>query len=698
VRLPYRITTAALMGLALVTPARAGRLDDLVAKLGGSNEAARSLARQLLPREGAAAVPKILPLLGRDDPNVWNAAFQTLADLANEVSMPGREAERADVAACLMTLVGPDQPEELKHRGLRLLPIVLPDKFDVSPIARLLDEPRLREKARVALEEAGTSSACVALREHLGKSDPAFTVALLNALGRLEDPGSLDAIRGLAKAGAATVRVAAARALAWTGEPGDLGLERVTLVSADAANKPEAVDAVLRQLITIARKPERRGLAVEAYKELVKSGEGVEKDAALAGLGRIGDASSVATVLDAIKQAEPPTLLVGIAALRTMPGDDVTQALVAAYPDLSPGLKARLISALGARKHAAVVPLLAAASESADVPTRQAAIEALGQTGLPESLAQLVKLISARGPDGKERAVPAGVLLSLADALLEKGDHGNAGQAFLKALLGTRPGDTKPRQRALEGIASCPLPEAADAVRSAAREKELREPVTRALLAVAGALVSKGDNTRAIELYEIVRGMNPSTEVVQALVKGMAAAGSSADLRGLLGTVSRWYVIGPFELGPKHEGWNIAYVGEPDVSMVARFMAGKRRVQWTPVVSTEANGHIDLRKTVGNRDLCVGYAYAEIIVDKPTDAVLLLGVDDSERIWVNGQKVFEQFVARGFTPDEDKVPVRLNAGTNKILLKIYQNGMGWEFCVRIVAPDGRPVSFMQKAE
>ena len=40
----------------------------------------------------------------------------------------------------------------------------------------------------------------------------------------------------------------------------------------------------------------------------------------------------------------------------------------------------------------------------------------------------------------------------------------------------------------------------------------------------------------------------------------------------------------------------------------------------------------------------------------------------------------------------------LEAGTNKIVLKLYQNTQGWEFCVRIVTADGLPVPFKQKSE
>jgi len=38
------------------------------------------------------------------------------------------------------------------------------------------------------------------------------------------------------------------------------------------------------------------------------------------------------------------------------------------------------------------------------------------------------------------------------------------------------------------------------------------------------------------------------------------------------------------------------------------------------------------------------------------------------------------------------------ASASKILLKLYQNTQGWEFCVRIVTADGQPVPFKQESE
>jgi hypothetical protein len=357
----------------------------------------------------------------------------------------------------------------------------------------------------------------------------------------------------------------------------------------------------LRLLHAMSLNPAHRDAAAAAYLELLSGAQGTEKDGVLAGLGRTAGASAVPAIVAAIRDAEAPTLLVGMNALRAIPGSEVTRALVSAFPGLPPRAQAALLPVLGARRDVGALPVLAEIARSGTPDQRDLALEALGGTGLKQAL----DLLAAEAKAGDQ-------------------SHRARAQAVMDRL--------------------------------AARVRE--------------------------EQARAERG----------------AGGPETDLQGLLGIVGRWWVVGPFELGEKNEGWEIPHIGEPQISLIARYMAGKTRREWKRVVAQDAHGKIDLRAAIANRDNCIGYAYAEVVVEKPTDAVLLLGVDDSEKIWVNGAKVFEQFTARGLEVDQDKVPVRLKAGANSILLKIYQNTQGWEFCLRITTPDGRPLAFHQKAE
>jgi HEAT repeat protein len=118
----------------------------------------------------------------------------------------------------------------------------------------------------------------------------------------------------------------------------------------------------------------------------LKSDKTLDKDAALSALGRFGNAACVAPIFAAIKDAHNPTHANGIAALRKLQGEDVTHAIVAAYPDLPPELQLEIIPVLGDKKHAMVVPILKDAAGSKDAEFRTAALTALGEAGQADGL------------------------------------------------------------------------------------------------------------------------------------------------------------------------------------------------------------------------------------------------------------------------------------------------------------------------
>lgn len=685
-------TVLIVFGL-LATVARGGDVDRLVADLAGKDEPARSLARQYLPREGSAIVPKVVPLLRSDDAAVWNAASNVLADLANEVAIPGREADRAVLASAVLGLLAPGEPAAVKLRALRLIPVVVGPGHDVALAAALLDDAELHEKARVALAEAGTPEARAALRDRLRTAKPDAVAAYLDALAQLRDAETVSIAAGLTRSDQPQVRAAALRALAWTGDPAHLEAAKAVVASADAAHRSDVADGLIRLLAAMSRDAAQQSAARAAYLELLATGQGVERDAALAGLGRIGDATTVAPVLAAIGANEPPTRLVGLAALRAMPGPEVTKVLVEVFPAQPVERKAELLGVFAGRRDAAALPLLTQAAS--DPALRATALRALGEIALPEAVDPLVAAVQAgQGPD---REAAQASLEALAQSL--RGSRPDvAGYAYSVLFDTTAPDAKDLRRRAVEGLTACPVPQGLGAARAVATDPGLATSPNALLMGVAGALTAADRKAEAIELYEVVKTSNPPAALIPELVKGLTAAGAEADARGLLGAVTRWWVVGPFDLGDNNEGWNSTLVDEPNVNVVGRYMSGKSRVQWKPVESTDPNGKIDLLANVSKREKVVGYAYAEIQVDSPIDATLLLGSDDGAKIWVNGAPAFDLFTSRGLTIDQDRVPVKLQVGTNKLLLKVHQNVLGWEFCVRLVDAEGRPIAFTQKAE
>ncbi|MCI0514959.1 glycosyl hydrolase-related protein [candidate division KSB1 bacterium] len=84
-------------------------------------------------------------------------------------------------------------------------------------------------------------------------------------------------------------------------------------------------------------------------------------------------------------------------------------------------------------------------------------------------------------------------------------------------------------------------------------------------------------------------------------------------------------------------------------------------------------------------------AYTQVFVASPQaqNAQLLVGSDDEVAIWCNTERVHYQWVQRGHQLDQDRIPVKLKAGWNRLLFKVVNGAVGWELSARIVAP--RPV-------
>ena len=73
------------------------------------------------------------------------------------------------------------------------------------------------------------------------------------------------------------------------------------------------------------------------------------------------------------------------------------------------------------------------------------------------------------------------------------------------------------------------------------------------------------------------------------------------------------------------------------------------------------------------------------------DAVLALGSDDGVVVWLDGKRAHTNLVPRGYSSREDRVPIRLKAGRNALLLKITQGGGGWCFGAHLEDARGGPL-------
>lgn len=227
----------------------------------------------------------------------------------------------------------------------------------------------------------------------------------------------------------------------------------------------------------------------------------------------------------------------------------------------------------------------------------------------------------------------------------------------------------------LSGLAKVNHLDALDVAQRYLADETLRAEAEAAVIAAA-QLVGPLHRTEARAAIEAVLDKTTSDATRQA---GEQALGV---LRKTAGYIATWRVASPyFDEG---QDWthvfDKAYPPElPDAQDAA----------WRPLQTTnvEKPWIFDLTRLDDGGQRCV-YVRAAVWSEEPREARLEVGSDDAVKVWLNDRLVHEARVTRGHKPFQDKVPVRLESGWNRLLLKVVQVGGGWGFSCGVATPDG----------
>ncbi len=151
-------------------------------------------------------------------------------------------------------------------------------------------------------------------------------------------------------------------------------------------------------------------------------------------------------------------------------------------------------------------------------------------------------------------------------------------------------------------------------------------------------------------------------------------------------------VLGPFPAWGKAEmGLTTPFIDESAVIPSRGQKAGE--LAWKQIVTPGRN--LDLAKAVGPADSAVAYAAFAVRSPRRQFAQLRLGTDDGCRVWLNGQPILHAPVDRAAAADQNIVDIRLNAGINRILIKVANRNGGWEAVARITDLEGQPIPNVQ---
>ncbi len=168
--------------------------------------------------------------------------------------------------------------------------------------------------------------------------------------------------------------------------------------------------------------------------------------------------------------------------------------------------------------------------------------------------------------------------------------------------------------------------------------------------------------------------------------------------------LTEWVVLGPFP-NPKVEspaegqanraGYDVDYLAalggeaaaELGVDTVVAVEGGEVKAR---AVTTGADGVVHFNRVLGVAEK-VAYAYCEITAEKAGKAYLEFGTNESAKVWVNHELVFEQYYpnGHGFVPGEQSVEVLLKEGVNPVLFKVEDaGGRRWAVAAELYRADG----------
>jgi len=316
---------------------------------------------------------------------------------------------------------------------------------------------------------------------------------------------------------------------------------------------------------------------------------------------------------------------------------------------------------------------------------RAAAIRALCDTHDLELLPDALK-VATSAPEAKFRALATAACVRLTSQ--EEGARlpNEVRLAPMKTLLAGHPSAAEKRM-VLAGLAEIPDAQALSLSEALLGDPGVQAEAARTVIKIAPTVADTSLATGALKKVLGMTGNSGTLEAAQAALKQIQARSD---------WVTSWEAAGPYRQTGKDYAalFDITFVPEQTLERKPQGPGGSNSdttpVNWQPLppgLDPAHPGVMDLLKQYGGEQ-CVAYAGTWIYSPAKQSALLDLGTDDGVKVWLNERLVHGKNVARPLLPGSDKVELNLNEGWNDLLLKVTQNNLGWEFCARVLKPDG----------
>jgi hypothetical protein len=158
------------------------------------------------------------------------------------------------------------------------------------------------------------------------------------------------------------------------------------------------------------------------------------------------------------------------------------------------------------------------------------------------------------------------------------------------------------------------------------------------------------------------------------------------------GFIRHWLILGVFP-NDNDKGFDVDFLKtESTHEPVAGLPVGK--LSWAAYDSPEWKidffrvSHLNIKKP---KDYVVSYAACLVQTTEELASEFRLGSNDGGALWVDGRLLGKVHRPRSLKVDEDRYAVPLSPGVHRILVKVEQHTQAYEFALRVVSPEGKPL-------
>jgi uncharacterized protein (DUF608 family) len=202
------------------------------------------------------------------------------------------------------------------------------------------------------------------------------------------------------------------------------------------------------------------------------------------------------------------------------------------------------------------------------------------------------------------------------------------------------------------------------------------------------------DDLRPGEEFRLRRTLVPSDEAAgrrrSLVVRGWFELGGvwferSAKFPVGRAPLDRWQAVGPFD-GADPDGFDRVLAPEAGIDLGATYPGKGGPVAWKSAKAP--GGRVDLELTFGRVDAGIAYAVTWVRSPEERDVFFEIETDDRAKVWLEREALPATSDGGGSPPNRLRIPARLRADWNRILLKTEERGGDWSFLFEIVDPAG----------